>query len=64
MTYFEVRRYRDPHTILYSLFNIAKNLIDGLEFEDLKAEDMFKMIPAVGIAKKIIRLLPGGNVST
>ena len=45
-------------------FNTLENFIDGLEFEDLSAEDVFKMIPAVGIAKKIIRMLPGGKVST
>ena len=38
--------------------NILENFIDGLEFEDLTPEDVFKMIPVVGIAK-IIRKLPG-----
>ena len=39
--------------------DILENFIDGLEFEDLSPEDVFKMIPIVGIAKKIIRRLPG-----
>jgi hypothetical protein len=29
----------------------------------LSPEDVFKMIPVVGIAKKIIRILPGDKVS-
>ena len=40
-----------------------ENFIDGLEFEDLKIEDVHSMILAFGIAKKIIRMLPGGKVS-
>ena len=43
------------------IFNV-ENFIDGLEFEDLLPEDVFKMIPAVGIAKRIIRMLPSGKV--
>ena len=39
--------------------DILENFIDGLELEDLSPEDVFEMIPAVGIAKKIIRRLPG-----
>lgn len=43
------------------IFNV-ENFIDGLEFEDLLPEDVLKMIPAVGIAKNIIRMLPSGKV--
>ena len=37
---------------------VLENFIDSMEFEDLTPEDVFKMVPVVGIAK-IIRKLPG-----
>lgn len=34
------------------------NYIDGKEFLSLKEEEVYKMVPPVGLAKKIIRMLP------
>ena len=34
------------------------NYIDGKEFLALKEEEIYKMVPPVGLAKKIIRMLP------
>ena len=39
------------------------NYIDGKEFLVLKEEDVYKMVPPVGLAKKIIRLLPSKEVA-
>ena len=36
----------------------AENCIDGIEFLLLKDEEVKKMVPPIGIAKKIIRLIP------
>ncbi len=65
-TYFEVSKKAIVLHKTYKacLYFILENFIDGLEFEDLSPEDVFKMISAVGIAKKIIRMLPGDKVNT
>lgn len=34
------------------------NYIDGTEFHLLKEDDVKAMVPPIGLAKKIIRLLP------
>ncbi len=40
------------------VFNAIENFIDGKEFVALEETDVRGMIPPVGIAKKIIRLIP------
>ena len=39
------------------------NYIDGQEFLVLKEEDVYKMVPPVGLAKKVLRLLPSKEVA-
>lgn len=41
-----------------SLIFTIENYIDGTEFLNLTGQDVKSMIPALGIANKIIRLLP------
>ncbi len=45
---------------LHALACIIENLIDGKEFVLLQPEEVMKLIPSLGVAKKIIRLIPQG----
>ena len=44
--------------MLTCIFYDAANYIDGKEFLDLTDHDVREMVPAIGIAKKISRLIP------
>ena len=48
-------------TALYSnvifLFFFVENYIDGKEFLQLSQQDLKEMIPAIGIVKKLLRLI-------
>ena len=47
-----------------SLSSLSKeNCIDGVEFLLLKDEEVKEMVPPLGIAKKIIRLIPRSEVN-
>ena len=54
-----------PHLSLsLSLSSLSKeNCIDGVEFLLLKDEEVKEMVPPLGIAKKIIRLIPRSEVN-
>ena len=43
---------------LYLPFTFSDNYIDGKEFLKLTEQDIKEMIPAVGIIKKLARLIP------
>ena len=46
------------HAYYYMYFYNVANYIDGKEFLDLTDHDVREMVPAIGIAKKISRLIP------
>ena len=50
-----------PYVNLF-LLTCLENCIDGLEFTLLKDDEVKEMVPPLGIAKKIIRLIPRPTV--
>ena len=46
------------HLRSYSIAFTAENYIDGAEFLTLKESEVKAMVPPIGLARKIMRLLP------
>ena len=42
----------------YCLFFFAENYVDGKEFLSLTFEEIREMVPLLGLAKKLLRLIP------
>ena len=59
--YFQVIKV--SHNYYDSLNTYLENFIDGKEFLLLNADEVKAMIPPIGLAKKIIRLLPSSKVT-